>query len=231
MPKSRGGPTQRAMQPTQKSQPQKSLPTPPTPPTSPPKTLAAASSVYTSRSILGKIARRISSTIPPFLTWAAVVLTLASGIIVFFPRLTVDPSGPYDPLNPSPITFTIANTNIVPLRDVHLGIGVCYIGEDDPNRPPPPHCNGPITISIIWHPQWFLRWLDSDEKDQIAIEDVLKRREPAKQFEDADITIIIQYTPWQFPSVWPFRRERQFRFITTRRSDGKIHWIPVPLNR
>jgi hypothetical protein len=199
-------------------------------PASQPQKPDQVSSVGTFYHNLGKIVGLTRSAIPPFLTWAATVLTIISAAFLFLPRVTVDPSAAYDPSTPSPITFTVTNTNVIPLRDVHIGIGVCYLGPKEIN-PRPEHCNGPIVNSIFYRPQWFLHWLDVDEKSQFAIEDMLGRSSnPKEQFEDADITVVIEYTPWHLPS-WLFRQTRQFRFITTPRSDGKIYWTPVPLNR
>jgi hypothetical protein len=98
--------------------------------------------------------------------------------IFFFPRVTVESSGPYDPSNPSPITFTISNINIVPLRNVQFAIGLCYItppergitlrGGDSGSGTNPLECNGPAGTKIVFMP-WTIKWLDTDEKYQVAL--------------------------------------------------------------
>jgi hypothetical protein len=166
------------------------------------------------------------------------VLTVAASALFFLPRVTVEPSGPYDPLQPSPITFTITNINIVPLRNVKIGIGLCYLyPTDEPGassmRSPeagrekePIECNGP-TKTIPSIDAWSVKWLDTDEKWQIALEQAVSLHSP-QQIEKANITIAVTYSPWLMP--WPWRYTREFRFITKKLSDGKIYWIPTPLN-
>jgi hypothetical protein len=158
------------------------------------------------------------------LGWLSVLITLASAFF-FLPRVTIEPSGPYDPSNPSPILFTIANANIIPLRNVEVGIGLCYVVPQD-GGPTPLDCNGPAQSVLVFTP-WSVKWLDVDEKYEIAIEDALRRR-GKEQIEKADITIKVIYTPWRLP-FW--RSQKEFRFVTKRRSDGKIYWTAVPLNR
>ncbi len=157
--------------------------------------------------------------------WGSVVVTIVSGFFYFLPRVTVEPSGVYDPSNPSPLTFTISNTNVVPLRDVQPALGVCFI-DTDKNRTNQ-QCNGPAGTKLAFAP-WFVKWLDVDEKYQIIIEDALSLGD-STQIQNANITIAVIYTPWFMPSWW--RSTREFRFITRKLSNGKIYWVPVPLNR
>jgi hypothetical protein len=172
------------------------------------------------------------------LVWASVVMTLVAGAFVFLPRVTVDPSGPYDPTTPSAVTFTVANINIVPLRDVQMGIGLCYVDPPPGTSPPikfrgygagdgavPNECNGPSSSKLA-PTLWSVRWLEPDEKYQIALEELLQVHQ-VKQIEKANITVVVTYSPWRM--FW--RSTKEFRFITKQRSDGKIYWVPTPLNR
>lgn len=171
---------------------------------------------------------------------SAVVLTLF-GALFFLPRVVVNPPDPYDPSHPTPLRFTIANTNVIPLYDVDIGIGLCYIiaehdglpikfrgaGSGDPAKEPPVECDGPAT-SIL--ERWRVRWLDVDERLEIPMEELLDFGKGApNQIERANITVAVKYRPWGMP--WPFISERQFRFITKRLSDGRIYWMPTPLRR
>jgi hypothetical protein len=160
------------------------------------------------------------------LIWAGVAVTLA-GVLSLLPRVAIEPSGPYDPSNPSAITFTLANINIIPLRNVQALIGICHVSMVA--RPITlkggGECNGPQG-SLLTNEKWRIRWLDVDERWQIALEEVITTG-TAKQIEDANITIAVEYTPWWMPPFW--RNKKQFRFVTTKRSDGKIYWVPTPL--
>jgi hypothetical protein len=158
------------------------------------------------------------------LFWLSALVGLLAGGLALLPRVTVEPSGPYDPSNPSPITFTIANVNIVPLRDVQPILGICNISNRDE---PLPQCNGPA-VGGIRPRQLRVKWLDTDEKYQIALEEILKLP-GSQQFPSADITIAVEYTPWRMPWFW--RNRKEYRFVTKKRSDGKIYWVPIPLNR
>jgi hypothetical protein len=158
------------------------------------------------------------------------VATIAGGLAAaffFLPRVVIDASGPYDPSSPSPLIFTIANTNIVPLREVQPSIGVCFLSFAHENKVTRP-CNGPSASRLAFGP-WFIKWLDVDEKYQIAIEDALTNSfNKQKQIESANLTIAITYTPCRMPGFW--RITKEFRFITKQLSDGKIYWVPTPLN-
>lgn len=46
----------------------------------------------------------------------ATLVGLAASVIFFFPRMTVTPDGLLDASNPYPISFTIMNTNVIPLH-------------------------------------------------------------------------------------------------------------------
>jgi hypothetical protein len=120
------------------------------------------------------------------------------------------------------LTTTISNTNVVPLRDVQPSIGICFL-----EYPGYPSCNGPAKSKIAFKP-FFVKWLDADEKYQIALEDAIKITNSPQQIRSANITIAITYTPWHMPYFW--RSTKEFRFVTKERSDGKIYWTPVPLN-
>ena len=154
-------------------------------------------------------------------------ITVLATLVVFLPRVTVEPSASYDPSNPSPVIFTIANVNFVPLRNVQPQLGICHLASDVPPDASLPQigCNGPAVIKMGLS-RWFVSWLDTDEEYQIALEELLALP-GARQFEVADITIAIEYNLWRMP----WRNTTEFRFVTKQRSDGKIYWVPTPLNR
>jgi hypothetical protein len=179
--------------------------------------------VVSLRVSLGWLRGKIST----ILTWASVLIGIAAGALFFLPRVTVEPPGQYDPSSPSSIIFTIANINIVALRNVDVAIGVCYVSGDKYSETRGSECNGPAKSKLIYDP-WHLAWLDVDEKYQVPLEEILTR-DQKQQIEDANITIGVIYTPWRMPQFW--RVTKEFRFVTKKLRDGKIYWIPTPLNR
>ena len=235
MPGSHGRPANRKPKGKAVNQKDRTAPAAESPSTSPSPAAtsrrpARASSADVLLRTLGRTLRRLYGWLLQILLWASVTMTLVAGIFYFLPRVTVDPPAPYDPANPTPVIFTIANTNIVPLRDVAPGIGICFIrGKNSVNMiSEDKNCgNGPAKSILLFEP-WHLKWLDVDEKHQLPIEEALKVG-PREQIEDANITIVIAYTPWRMPSFW--RNTKQFRFVTKKLSDGRIYWTPVPINR
>jgi len=237
MPKTRGRPADRkpaTANAANKAKTQGSQPSQLPAPTSQPQTPAALTWGGKFLDSLGKIVKWLRSATSAFVTWAATVLTIFAGAVVFLPRITVEPSGPYDPTNPSPITFTISNANIVPLGDVVAAVGLCELTL--PGRLPgggsiilkgAGQCTTGAAMTRLPNPGWHIKWLDADERWQIALEEQFTGS-AAAQVENADITISMEYTPWSLPWFW--RSSKQFRFVTTKRSDGKIYWVPTPLN-
>lgn len=204
-----------------------------------PSTLRSSHSLQMAREPLGRRITRLLDVIlhntahwcwtkkQPFFVSLSIAMTLLAGAFFFLPRVTVEPSGPYNPSHPSATIFTISNVNIVPLRNVQVAIGVCYVRMEWSENAE--ECNGSSLTKLLFKP-WGIHWLDVDEKYQIAIEDAIRLpgNDP-RQIEKADITIAVIYTPWRMPGFW--RDTKEFRFITKRRSDGDIYWTPIPLNR
>lgn len=151
------------------------------------------------------------------------LVTLA-GLVVFWPRLTVEPGGQTDPSNPHPIVFTITNTGIIPLENVQPALGLCELSFGEP-RNPIDRCVSPLGTKLVFVP-WAVKKLSMDEKHQIRLDDFLGGA-PGAKFGAADISIAVSYNPWFFP----IRREKEFRFVTRVENDGKLSWIPRPLEK
>jgi hypothetical protein len=187
---------------------------------------------YKIAKMLGSILRK---TLDKIWKWVTLVVMFAAAALFFLPRVTVEPSGPFDPSHPTSLIFTIANINIIPLRNVQPSVGICFIdlgdklpklrGPEAGSGDAPNDCNGP-TRSKIAIGNWFVRWLDVDEKYEIPIESGIRTDGP---IQNANITIAVTYTPWWMPPFW--RNTKEFRFVTKRLSDGKTYWTHVPLNR
>lgn len=149
--------------------------------------------LYRTANWLGPTLRRTPSRVWSLLTferlfrWGAFAVTFSAAALFFLPRVSVEPSGPYNPSSPSPVTFTITNANIVPLRNVRIFVGLCYVDPPDGQRgvrlrsggsgnsDVPTECNGPAGVKLT-PPIWRnVRWLDADERIQIAIEEAIRR--------------------------------------------------------
>lgn len=159
------------------------------------------------------------------------ILGILLGLVVFLPRVTVEPTAQIDPLKPAPIFFTITNTGIIPLYNVQPMIGLCILriareGKHPENFPDEEErCNGRREPRIIM-PFWFVKVLSMDEKSVVRLENGLfvNIPQPAK-FDGADIAIIVEYQPW----LIPLRREKEFRFVTKVENTGVFSWIPSPV--
>jgi hypothetical protein len=53
-----------------------------------------------------------------------------------------------------------------------------------------------------------------------VLDDFLRFPAPEK-FGGADISIVVEYQPW----LLPVRQEKEFRFATEPRIDGKLEWV------
>jgi hypothetical protein len=157
-------------------------------------------------------------------SFVVTAIGLAAAIVTFLPRMTVEPGGQIDPASPYPISFTITNTGIIPLTNVQPGFGICefYSGEPE-NRPD--RCDGLLTSKLV-KPQWLVKRLNVDEKHVIRFDDMFNIQPPAK-FGFANIAVTIDYNPW----FLPWRLNPQFRFITRLERDGKLTWMPRPLEK
>ncbi|WP_454813249.1 hypothetical protein [Labrys neptuniae] len=152
------------------------------------------------------------------------IVGLASAVVAFLPRVTIEPGGPIDPSNPNPISFTIANTGIVPLREVQPMLGLCVLIWGEP-KPLPGTCNK-ISTFMIYTP-WHSDSLAIDERYTIHLDEVIKA---AGKFGGADISIRVDFYPWLL-TFWPFRLEKEYRFQTKLEDDGKFSWMARPLDK
>jgi hypothetical protein len=147
----------------------------------------------------------------------------ALGIIALWPRVTIEPEGQIDPSNPHPIYFKITNTGFVPLRDVDPFIGLCVYFAGEP-RNLPERCEGPLGARFLMS-QWHVRWLARDEPTKIRLDDALNI---GPQLGGADISVGLVFSVWMIPLL---RVPIEYRFQTHVERDGKLSWIPRPLNK
>lgn len=157
--------------------------------------------------------------------WTSLGITFLSALF-FLPRVSVDIPPPYDPDHPTPISFTISNTNIIPLKDFQPSIGICYF-KPQPLNGTEPSCNGPAGSKMRFIP-WHADWFSPDEKYQIFLDQAIAGASNVATHRtelNADITVYVEFSPWYAP----WRSSKEFRFVTKKLIDGKTYWTPIPL--
>lgn len=163
------------------------------------------------------------SSIRRIVEWTLSTVTIVGlvvGLAVFWPRFTIEPAAPFDPATPAPATFRIANTGLIPLRNLQPSLGICQMASDSMRANPNHKCLGEIASKFKFIP-WFRPWLAIDEKYDIAIEELFE----GLSIGYADIAISVAYNPWHLPITL----EKQFRFETRKLSDGKMYWFGRPI--
>jgi hypothetical protein len=148
---------------------------------------------------------------------AAAVVGGVAAAVAFFPGVTVDAEGPVDPSNPYPISFMIADANLIPLNNVNVYLVICYLVAAP--APPVQGCQVPFKTRLF-KAGWRDHSLGAHEKFSVTLDDFMRLAAPAK-FGGADISIIVEYQPWPFP----VRQEKEFRFVTELGIDGRLYWI------
>jgi hypothetical protein len=148
--------------------------------------------------------------------------TLLGGIVAavaLLPRMVVSVSEPADPERPLSASFTVTNTNVVPLWDVIVGIAPGDVLLGDAHVVSSPSLSD--DSSIFLPPAWAHHNLRMDEQFSI---------DPSTIFptttKEADLAIIIHYHPW----FLPIDRSRAFRFKTRKQENGRYRWDSVPLH-
>jgi hypothetical protein len=158
----------------------------------------------------------------------------ASAVVTFFPRFAVDAPGPFDPLQPPSMPFTITNNSIIPLWDVQPYIGICKFvwgpefGEVTLKSDHP--CDGPLDV-LFRNPEMFVRRFTTDERLVVRIEEAFRPPYPIRdnhnRMKSAVISIVLEFQPWFIP----WHSTKQFRFSTRKEADGELSWVPEPLWR
>jgi hypothetical protein len=153
---------------------------------------------------------------------AAVLAGGTAAAVMYLPGVTVDPEGPVDPSNPYPIAFAISDANFIPLNNVNAYLVICYAAA----APAPPAQACPLPYKTrLFKAGWRDHSLSADRQFTIVLDDFLRFTAPDK-FGGADISIVVEYQPW----LIPIREEKEFRFATEPRIDGKLEWISRPVD-
>jgi len=162
-------------------------------------------------------------------TGILITATLIGGLaaaLYFVPRVTIEAVAPFDPSQPTPIAFRITNTNVVPLRNVDISLGICslMIIPDTQPYPKPADCEGPSNVEMRFGRPWHFNWILMDEPVDIS--------QPPLSWGNherfsANMEIRISYSPWYAPTIL-FGRTKAFRFVSYP-SRGKIYFKSTPL--
>jgi hypothetical protein len=177
----------------------------------------------TSREPPSKVARAALKGSRPFRALAAAILVGGPvAAVLFLPGVRVDSEGPMDPASPYPISFKISDANLIPLNGVNVYLEICYAVAAP--TPVPQPCQLPYKARLF-KAGWRDHALTIDQPFTVILDDFMRFTAPDK-LGGADISIIVEYQPWNFP----IRQEKEFRFATQRAIDGKLYWIPRSLD-
>ena len=163
---------------------------------------------------------------PSFRTVCAFCTIL--GLIALWPRVVVEPIGQIEPSDPHPIIFRITNTGFIPLWNLLPGFGLCSLDIiSDPAKPTNPQggCQHSLE-SILVRRDWFVSVLARDEHTEIRLDDLFDIKAPAK-LGYADISVVLSFNPWFFPKT----KKLEYRYYTRVEKDGKLSWVPRPLDK
>jgi hypothetical protein len=160
----------------------------------------------------------------------ATIIGGAAGVVTFLPRITVEASGPFDASPRPPVSFTIANINVIPLEDVRPLLGFCALSlnfgmPDAPSAPPPsfPRCTEKSS-GFLTATNWHHSRIGMDEKFTATWDDAFHNQTPGS-IDYADVMITVVYRPW----FLPWQSQKTFRFVTRKLGDNKLYWFARPL--
>ena len=146
--------------------------------------------------------------------------------------------------DPFDVSATITNAGIIPLQNVNIEIGVCFInagwriGTFDPKtglKIPESKCADPLEHFVrLGVQKWSGHRLGVDEKYQIRLIDGLlealqatpENRPTFGRFTTADLTIIIEYR-----SFLLFNQTKYFRLHAERQSDDTVVWQHLTIDK
>jgi hypothetical protein len=162
---------------------------------------------------------RFSKTTGAIITGLGLLLGLA-GLLVFWPRITVDPDGDIDLANQRAMAFKVTNTGFLTLNDVQPLLGLCQMsfgkGFDASFK-----CSGSISSRLKPLPA-RVGTLSMDERASFRFDDLIDG--PAPDFK-ADISVIIEYRPAFVGWICNWTAcEKEFRFQTRNEIGGKLSW-------
>jgi hypothetical protein len=223
MPQSRGRPEKRRKAPHS---------TPPPPP------VDRKSGAYSILKILGRMLATLFSFHWKGVVFLSIVFGLLAGLFFFLPRVVIDVDSSEFSDDPFSVSFLITNTNIVPLEDLSVAIGLCSwraaVSLDIYSKQGViKDCGDKSHNTLLIPSTWTGHRLAPDEKYKVFLDDgfnqLLPKPKPLlrQSFIDADISIVVTFKPW----ISPIRIKREARFSAKRDEKGKIIWFNQTIDK
>jgi hypothetical protein len=156
------------------------------------------------------------------------LISFASAVYAFAPRLQIDVPESAEPLRPFPSSVTITN-GMLPLDRVSVFVRICRATTPDRSGKIVGSCSEASTGGGgITMPDWQNHRLGMDEKWTIPMGGNVPF---IFEVGPADVLIVATYWPEHFPKPWFISlREYPARFHTHRQPDGRVIWIRRPLH-
>jgi hypothetical protein len=82
----------------------------------------------------------------------------------------------------------------------------------------------PTFDSQVFRSDWANHDLDMDEKFTISPDQFIHITNGLPV--EGDIAIVVSYQPW----IFPWKREKLFRFKTYKQTNGNLYWYSTPAN-
>jgi hypothetical protein len=146
-----------------------------------------------------------------------IVLGFLGALYLWLPKISVSSSDPIDTSDPSLSYFVVSNDGYSPLHDLTVRPGVKYVYYDKI------HLLGSDAYKVEFCGDESVGELGPWEKHSVALPLPTFGQSP---LIDADITVTVYYRP----SYWPWRRRSLFRFVTRKKADGHLYWLPEALS-
>lgn len=148
------------------------------------------------------------------------VLTLVYTILRFWPQVSVEPTAAAEPSNPLSGYFKVTNEQGYPLTDVSVEVSLrcARIGLGD-NTSPMDKCLPSMHTS---KQRWTKHTLEPHEPYEITPGDLIFVTPGALLY--AQISFFVSYRPWKIP----YHLDKELRFESRKRADGKIEWLHIP---
>jgi hypothetical protein len=140
-----------------------------------------------------------------------------------WPRISIEPTASADELNPFTGYMKVTNEQFYTITDVSIeAFSWCVkigLGSD---TSPVDRCERSMPSSTH---RWLKRRLGPHEPYEITPGDVLLVTPPTALLY-AQISISVRYEPW----FLPLHFDKEMRFESRKRKDGRIEWLHIPLN-